>query len=1087
MTKATRAPAPSKSAPAKSSAAAVRAPPASVQAAPTPAPHSVAARLVGGSPLPPTLRGRMENAFGRPFGDVRVHTDGAAENLTHAHHAEALTIGQHIAFGAGRFQPDGPSGQHLVAHELAHVAQQGAPGGHATVPQVRNIDSMPGEPAEVAAESAADQAVRGERVQLSGGDSSIRHRIMRRARVAPPPPPRNPAPLSGPLNAPVRQPTSPFDAAEAPATAAPVTGARLAPIRAMHAPAPPLAAGQREMQSQEQAEQARAAVKEAAEEQAAPEQAATTPAGATGGAAAATAATNTAAAVQAAPDVADQQDEAEAKAESDRAGAEAQSEEATSEEGDGGATAKKRAPASPDEDPAFQRVLRRVRSVARQQGHNNAAQRKAAEAQAAAPGPANEVESQAAGQQVAKMGEQETPLFDRQAFKAALMAEIVRIAPQSVEDIEAFKSSGRSAELKGSLAGQMEASKEGSQGTLKTTAEEEPSTAGVEPKPVTPQPPTAPGPPPPAIGAAGAAPKPMPEDEVSLNSSVDEVETKWQENNLTEERLQKAGEPAFEEAIAAKNQVAENAERAPAAYREQEAGILDAAKEDATGVAAEGSGGMYAARAERFGQIATGQEGLGSADTQKRSDFSAKLQQIYDDTAQKVKDRLDQMDTDANQTFDDNADAARVNFDNNVEAKKDAWRDEHPILAVGEALGFPVDLQRLYKEAQDEYVQEMDGVIDAVATVVETGLNDAKTIIDTGRQQVATEVEALPANLRQEGEQAAARFQAEFDGLESQVKQRQDQLISGLAQKYVARLDEVKKAIDAMKAEDRGWVGRAVNSAAGVIAVYEQIKALLARFADIVQPHSGRSRAFLSNLITGIQAGLSQFIGNILAHLQKGIMDWLFGAIAAAGIEIPKSFDLESIVKLVLQVLGLTYANFRARAVRLVGEPIVAAMETVVEIFQVVLSEGMGGLWRWIKDKVGDLGSMILDGILNWVKQEIVIAGITWILGLLNPAGGLIKIANAIIKIVDFFLTRGSQIMALANAVVNALGAIVGGATSVMAGAIENALAQAIPVTLGFLAALAGIGGISDMIREQIERVQAPVNKAIDLGDWIGD
>ncbi|HWM92957.1 MAG TPA: hypothetical protein VN493_19495 [Thermoanaerobaculia bacterium] len=781
--------------------------------------------------------------------------------------------------------------------------------------------------------------------------------------------------------------------------------------------------------------------------------------------------------------LADVADEQSAAAESDKAAAEGKKEEAPAkaeeaEAEEGGAEAK--APASPQQDPAFRRVLRRVKAVAAQQAHNNAAQRKAAEAQAAAAGPPNEIASQAAGQQVARMSAQEPQPFDRAGFKQKLLAKVREIAPQSVEDIEAFESSGKTAELKEGLNAEVGATKEAAQGPIATAAAEEPSTAGTQPKPVTPQPPTEPGPPPPEVGAQGAAPKPKTEAEVSLDSSVEEVDRKWEENDLNEDKLRKAGEPGFEEAITAKNDVAANAEAAPLAYREQEAGVLARAQDQAAGTAEQGTGSMFDTRSAQFDQVSGEQDATRTADEQKRAEVSGHIETIYNTTKSAVEVRLGQLDTDVATTFDGGADTARINFDNNVASKRDAWEAEHPVLAVAEKLGWPVDLERLYNEARDDYVQEMDGVIDQVAGVVETGLNEAKNLINDGRLEVETYVQSLPDDLRKFGEDAASTIQTKFDALQTEVEQHQDKLIDALAEKYVARLEEVNKAIDDMKAADRGWVGRAIDQASAIVEIYEKVRALLARFADIVDAILDDPGAFFNNLIAGIQAGLSQFIGNILDHLKKGLMEWLFGAIASAGITIPESFDLKSIIQLVLQVLGLTYANFRARAVRLVGEPIVAAMETAVEIFRVVLTEGIGGLWRWLEGMVGDLKTMILDGIIAWVKEKIIIAGITWIIGLLNPVGGLIKIANAIIKIVDFFLTRGAQIAALANAVLGALSAIVGGAIGTMASAIENALARAIPVTIGFLAALAGIGGVSEMIREQIARAQAPVNDGID-------
>ena len=77
-----------------------------------------------GHPLPDDLQTSMEQAFGTSFEHVRVHTDGKAEQLNHDLHAKAFTIGPHIFFRRGAFQPELKQSQELVAHELTHVVQQ---------------------------------------------------------------------------------------------------------------------------------------------------------------------------------------------------------------------------------------------------------------------------------------------------------------------------------------------------------------------------------------------------------------------------------------------------------------------------------------------------------------------------------------------------------------------------------------------------------------------------------------------------------------------------------------------------------------------------------------------------------------------------------------------------------------------------------------------------------------------------------------------------------------------------------------------------------------------------------------------------
>src|SRR5206468_3817075 len=77
-----------------------------------------------GRPLDGAARARMEPAFGYDFSRVRVHSDGHAAEAARGLHAHAFTYGNAVVFGAGRYQPGEPTGDALLAHELAHVVQQ---------------------------------------------------------------------------------------------------------------------------------------------------------------------------------------------------------------------------------------------------------------------------------------------------------------------------------------------------------------------------------------------------------------------------------------------------------------------------------------------------------------------------------------------------------------------------------------------------------------------------------------------------------------------------------------------------------------------------------------------------------------------------------------------------------------------------------------------------------------------------------------------------------------------------------------------------------------------------------------------------
>jgi hypothetical protein len=82
-----------------------------------------------GRPLAPALRVSFEGAFGTSLEHLRIHDSPAAADAARALDASAFTLGSHLVFGAGEFQPHTAAGAALLRHELCHAlqAEGGAP------------------------------------------------------------------------------------------------------------------------------------------------------------------------------------------------------------------------------------------------------------------------------------------------------------------------------------------------------------------------------------------------------------------------------------------------------------------------------------------------------------------------------------------------------------------------------------------------------------------------------------------------------------------------------------------------------------------------------------------------------------------------------------------------------------------------------------------------------------------------------------------------------------------------------------------------------------------------------------------------
>ncbi|CAM3577829.1 DUF4157 domain-containing protein [Kibdelosporangium persicum] len=102
------------------------------------APESIQARLGTGRPLG-AAGTRIGDVLGVDAGEVRIHDDANAATLAASLGARAFTIGTDVAFASGQYQPGTPVGDAILAHELAHVAQQS--GSTGTVPVMREATS----------------------------------------------------------------------------------------------------------------------------------------------------------------------------------------------------------------------------------------------------------------------------------------------------------------------------------------------------------------------------------------------------------------------------------------------------------------------------------------------------------------------------------------------------------------------------------------------------------------------------------------------------------------------------------------------------------------------------------------------------------------------------------------------------------------------------------------------------------------------------------------------------------------------------------------------------------------------------------
>ena len=240
--------------------------------------------------------------------------------------------------------------------------------------------------------------------------------------------------------------------------------------------------------------------------------------------------------------------------------------------------------------------------------------------------------------------------------------------------------------------------------------------------------------------------------------------------------------------------------------------------------------------------------------------------------------------------------------------------------------------------------------------------------------------------------------------------------------------------------------------------------------------------SFFKNLVHAVAKGIQGFQKNIVKHLKAGLIGWLTGTLSETEIELPEKFDFKGILSLVMQILGLTYKNIKARIIKKYpkAEKVFDKIEKGFTLIKEVLAGGVVVLWKKIKEKIGNLKEMVFSAIQNFVIFSVIKSGVMWLLSLLNPAAAIAKVMKLLFDFVMFLVERFTQIKDFVLSVYGSVASIASGSFAKASKAVEAALAKSVPVVISMLATVIGLGGIGKTIQKLIKKVSAPINKVID-------
>jgi hypothetical protein len=484
----------------------------------------------------------------------------------------------------------------------------------------------------------------------------------------------------------------------------------------------------------------------------------------------------------------------------------------------------------------------------------------------------------------------------------------------------------------------------------------------------------------------------------------------------------------------------------------------------------------------------------------------------------------------------DKKQAALAKIDNRIksdQAKVDADYDAAQKKAEAEKRKGEEEAARKKKEAQEKAEKEKswwdrvaDAVCDAIQAIADAidkaleavgkaigGILDAVknaacAVIDAARDFVCSALEefgswlksAVTALLGSVFPELAAALNKFIDNAVNAAKTAVNAIADGLKKAVTAYLDGLKAAVNATLAAFRAGVQAAATFAKALVTgdwamvakmALEAVLRLLGIDPEAFYALVGKAEAtitkilddpgaFVGHLVDAVKLGFKQFGANFLTHLKDGVLQWLFGTFAEAGIRMPAQFDIAGVFDLTCQVLGLTWPRLRGKVVKVIGEKNTERLEFVAGYIEALITGGFAGLWEKVQQDLSSLWDTVIGGAKQWLMEKLVQQAIIKIATMWNPAGAIIQLIQTAWNVYCWVKENAQRIFGLIQAVVDSVSNIANGNIAGAANYIESSLAKLVPIAISLFANLLGLGGIAGKIKSIIEKIQLQVDKAID-------
>jgi hypothetical protein len=370
--------------------------------------------------------------------------------------------------------------------------------------------------------------------------------------------------------------------------------------------------------------------------------------------------------------------------------------------------------------------------------------------------------------------------------------------------------------------------------------------------------------------------------------------------------------------------------------------------------------------------------------------------------------------------------------------------------------GLPAWATREYDGAEREFADGACELAKTISAEVNGVVLACERMIDDAQSRIQAVFDELAQRMPGWAAQQQALFAGRLGGLRQEARQAQSTFTSRLAERAIQAVNEVREKVAALRDAAKGIIGKIrsfivefakdpvralVNGLLDLVGIARSaFWSVVKRIARVVGDIARDPLGFARNLLRGIGEGFAGFFQRIGDHLLKGLLGWLLGGLAEAGVEVPKELSFRSVVTFLLQIMGLTWDRVKKRIARTIGEGNLGLIEKAWEIVSGFVKEGVHGLFELLKKHLDP--REILDRVLQVAKdalEESILANVAKrLLLMFNPVGAILAAIEAVYRVLKWVFENAARIFKLVETVVDGMAAIVAGNVGAMARAVEG-------------------------------------------------